>query len=271
MITLEQFHPYLDADTLDNLMAETCREAVIHPQALYLFLQRFVNYSSTYSALVPELCKKIGTSSFFLDRNHRFSHHANRSMDVASKVFAASIEEFGDPRTHVSHRTLSYAMLDAVAEYAGLSEMDITRIAEAGEWLPNIQSQVQAGYAAEFDDLASLVRAMGFHAAAETVGGHEFSIIHNIVFAEQRNDRFGKFIKQHKAHFEHGTVSPWYWIVIHGSEMDGVELIHSDEALTALRRVVEYANVSEAQVIEWAGEGFAQLYGSLSSLSLVKA
>jgi hypothetical protein len=260
MITLEQFRPYLDTDTLDDLMADTTRKAIANPKAFYLFLQRFVTYNGTYSALVPELCKQIGTSSYFLDRDHRFSLHSNRAMDVAAKVFAASIEEFKDPRTQVSHRTLAYALLDAVAEYAGLTNADLEQIAQSAPWLPTAQDQVRAGYAAQADDLPSLVRAMGFHAAAETVGGHEFSIMHSVVFGERQDDRFIQFLKQHKARFEHGMVSPWYWIVIHGHETEGVEYAHSDEALEGLRRVVQYADVSEAQVIEWAGQGFVQLF-----------
>jgi hypothetical protein len=260
MITLDQFRPYLDADKLDALMIETSEAAMVDPQVFYLFLQRFVSYNGTYSALVPELCNKIGTSGFFVEPNSRFAQHSNRAMDVAAKVFAASIEEFGDPRIQVSHRTLAYALLDAVAEFAGLSDADIERIAYAGEWVESVKNQVRAGYAAESDNLQSLVKAMGFHAAAETIGGHEFSIVHRAVFGEKPYSDFIKYMKSHKVSFEHGMVSPWYWIVIHGRDMQGLETIHSEEALIGLRRVVQYTNVPEAQVIEWAGEGFRQLY-----------
>jgi hypothetical protein len=257
MITLQNFQSQLDVSRLNRVMEGACRDAVTNPKALYVFMYRFIFYCRTYTTSVPRLAATIGSSSLFRDPNCFIEEHAERSMDVAAKVFAASIEEFCDPKTGVSHRTLSYALLDKMAEYADMSEAEVQQIAESGVWLSDILELVQDGYRADPDNLPSLVRAIGFHAATETVGLNECSIIHSVIFSEQRNHSFGHFIKNNKIQFQRGVVSPWYWIVIHGTgDTKGLEIEHSDEALQALNRAVKYSSASQEQIIEWAAQGF---------------
>ncbi|MBW4489822.1 MAG: hypothetical protein KME12_18725 [Trichocoleus desertorum ATA4-8-CV12] len=259
MITLEDFQPWLNIDSLNHVMTEACREATISPQALYLFMQRYVRYGRNFSFAVPILSGIIGSSHLFQDPTHPIPAHAERSMDLGAKIFTASIEEFIDPRTGVSHRTLSYGLLDKLAEYANLSNAEIQEIAHSGSWLDNLLKQVQIAYQGQPDDLPSLVRAIGFHVATETVGDNEFSIINSVIFSQQRDRSFGHFIRNSKLNFSQGTVSPWYWIVVHGTlDTKGVEQRHSAEAFSALNDVVQYTSASEAQVIEWAGQGFAE-------------
>jgi hypothetical protein len=260
MITLDDFQPYLDVDDVNHVMKSTCQAAIATPESMHLFMQRFVRYSAAYSHSVPMLCSTIGRSQCFRDLRVAIASHSDRAMDVAAKVFSASIEEFQDPKTGVSHRTLAYALLDRLAEYAGLSAAAVEQTVQAGTWLSDLMAFVQRCYQAESNDLPQMVRAMGFHAAAETIGGNEFSIINSILFSSQRQGDFGDFIKRRKAQFESGVVSPWYWIVIHGTDTtEGVELGHADDAIQALNLAVRYTAVSEAQIIEWAGQGVRQL------------
>ncbi|MEO1297739.1 MAG: hypothetical protein AAFW75_18555 [Cyanobacteria bacterium J06636_16] len=260
MITLDSLQNYLNVDDVNRAMNSTCQDAIATPTAMHLFMQRFVRYSAAYSHSVPGLCGTIGMSQYFQEPKAMISSNADRSMDVAAKVFSASIEEFRDPRTGVSHRTLAYALLDRLAEYAGVSAIEVQQIVQAGTWLTDFTTSVQNGYYARPNSLEDIVRAMGFHAAAETIGGNEFSIINTVLFSSQRRGSFGQFIKQHKVHFEEGIVSPWYWIVIHGtSTTEGVELGHADDAIQALNLAVRYSSASEAQIIEWAGQGVQQL------------
>ncbi|NER78674.1 MAG: hypothetical protein F6K42_03670 [Leptolyngbya sp. SIO1D8] len=260
MITLDDFHAYLNVDDVNHVMRTTCQEAIATPESMHLFMQRFVRYSSAYSHSVPLLCGTIGMSKHFQDHTVAIPSHADRSMDVAAQVFSASIEEFRDPRTGVSHRTLAYALLDRLAEYAGLSATSVQQIVHAGDWLTEMMMFVQQCYQAESHNLEQIIRAMGFHAAAETIGGNEFSIIDSVLFSSQREGSFGQFIKNRKVHFQEGVVSPWYWIVIHGTATtNGVELGHADDAIQALNLAAQYSSVSEAQIIRWAGQGVRQL------------
>ncbi|MEM6435316.1 MAG: hypothetical protein AAF773_15915 [Cyanobacteria bacterium P01_D01_bin.115] len=260
MITLDDFQAYLNADDINTVMKSACQAAIASPELMHLFMERFVKYSASYSHSVPTLCGIIGRSEQFCDPQAAIARHSNRGMDVAAKVFSASIEEFQDPRTGVSHRTLAYALLDALAAYAGLSDAAVERVMQAESWLDDMTQFVQNAYQAEPDSLEQIVRAMGFHAAAETIGGNEFSIINSIFFSGQREGDFGQFIKQHKARFATSMVSPWYWIVIHGtSTTEGVELGHADDAIQALNLATRYSSVSEGQIVEWAGQGVRQL------------
>lgn len=260
MITLDDFQPFLNVDDLNHVMKSTCHDAIATPESMHLFMQRFARYSAAYSHSVPTLCGIIGRSQRFCDSNAAFSAYGDRSMDVAAKAFSASIEEFCDPRTGVSHRTLAYALLDRLAEYAGLSAADVERTMQEGAWVAEMTEFVENCYQASPNSLEEMVRAMGFHAAAETIGGNEFSIINSVIFSNQRQDSFGQFIKRRKVQFDAGVVSPWYWIVIHGTDAtEGVELGHADDAIQALDLAARYSIASEAQIIEWAGEGVRQL------------
>jgi hypothetical protein len=258
MITLENFQSWLDIDSINHVMEAACKEATTSPKALYMFMQRYVRYGRIFSTSVPTLAGTIASSHLFQDPNCPIHMHAERSMDVAAKVLAASIEEFTDPRTGVSHGTLSYALLDKLAEYADLSDTEINQIAQSESWLSGILSFVETAYKAESDDLESIIQAIGFHVATETVGDKEFSIINDVLFSQHRDSNFGRFIRNSKISFPHGTVSPWYWIVIHGTEgTKGVELKHSAEAFAALNYITKYSDASEKQIIAWAGQGFA--------------
>jgi len=260
MITLENFRSCFDEPAINQIMAAACQEATTSPKALYTFMRRFVSYANPYSFSVPQLASVIGSSSLFTDQNCPIASHAERGMDVASPVFSASIEEFRDPRTAVSHRTLSYALLDKLAEYASLTPTEADQIAHAGAWLPEVLDWVREGYAARPDSLSSIVRAIGFHVGAETIGTNECSVMNDVLFTKQKNSAFGQFLRSSKVQFPQGVVSPWYWIVIHGTfETKGVEAEHSAEALLALDRVVQYTDATEEQVIDWARQGFAHL------------
>lgn len=259
MITAQSFKSSLDVPYVNAVMEAACREAVRSPKALYLFMHRFVHYGRSYSFLVPKLAGIIGSSKLLRDPNCEIAAHAERAMDVAANVLTAALEEFRDPRTDVSHRTLSYGLLDKLAEYAELSQIEINEIAASGDWLAEVLGAVNQGYDAQADDLSSIAAAMGFHIGAEIVGEYECSIINDVLYSKQRDTRFGHFIKQSKLHFEAGSVSPWYWIVIHGTfGTKGVELKHSDGALLAINQLVQYSSASEAQIVEWADQGFSK-------------
>ncbi len=258
MITLENFQTSLDIASINHVMETSCKEATTSPKALYLFMQRYVQYGRIFSTSVPTLAGTIASSHIFQDPTCPIQVHANRSMDVAAKVLAASIEEFTDPRTGVSHGTLSHALLDKLAEYADLSNVEINQISQSQSWLSGILSFVETAYTAESNNLESIVKAIGFHVATETVGDDEFSIIHAVLFSQNCDRNFSRFIRNNKVTFPQGRVSPWYWIVIHGTNYtQGVELKHSAEAFAALNYIAKYCDASEKQIIAWAGQGFS--------------
>ena len=259
MIRLSNFNAQLNSTEIDSVMESACEIALNNPVSLYRFIHRFVFYAKTYSTAVPSLCSAIGASRFFQDPSCSFSPHSGRSMDVASKVFSASVEEFCDPKTGVSHRTLSYGLLDTLAEYANLSVDEVNTISQSGHWLLDIVNDVQTIYSPDSDDLAALIRAMGFHAAAETIGENECRIIDSMIFRNRQDRSFRDFIRNRKIKFKDVAVSPWYWIVIHGAEgTHGLEVEHSADAIEALNRAVAYTTESEEQIIAWASQGFAQ-------------
>ncbi|NJN55983.1 MAG: hypothetical protein HC879_00020 [Leptolyngbyaceae cyanobacterium SL_5_9] len=153
---------------------------------------------------------------------------------------------------------MSYGLLDRLAEYAGLSEMETQRIAQSQNWLHVILQKVEEGYSANPQNLSSMVKAIGFHVGAETVGARESAIIHQVIFSQQKDKGLGRFLRQHKLIFDGGQISPNYWVAVHGTEHSiGVEADHAEDAVKALNQVVQYTQATESQVIAWADEGFS--------------
>ncbi|NJL40460.1 MAG: hypothetical protein HC840_19915 [Leptolyngbyaceae cyanobacterium RM2_2_4] len=153
---------------------------------------------------------------------------------------------------------MSYGLLDRLAEYAGLSEMETQRIAQSQNWFHVILQKVEEGYSANPQNLSSMVKAMGFHVGAETVGARESAIIHRVIFSQQKDKELGQFLRQHKLTFDGGQISPNYWVAVHGTEYSiGVEADHAEDAVKALNQVVQYTQATESQVIAWADEGFS--------------
>lgn len=92
MTTLDNVQDYLSLDSINRALHGACQGAIAAPTVMRLFMQRFVRYSAAHNHSLLELCSAIGMSQYFQDLNAAMPSNADRSMDVAAKVCAASIE-----------------------------------------------------------------------------------------------------------------------------------------------------------------------------------
>jgi len=183
---------------------------------------------------------------------------ADRGMEIAALVMSAAADEGMDDRP--VHRVLAQLLLKTVGNYAGLSAEERNEFAKIPAWLNEIVDASIAGYQGTPGDIASLIRALGFHLASEMLGDREYSLLDMIIRRENKGIGFDRYLREkavpvaiqgHKYH-------PWCWVVIH-SECDrsAAEAQHRDYALTALNMAVRYCRESDQQMLTWAKEGFA--------------
>jgi hypothetical protein len=250
-----------DLDKINRSVESCCEIAVRDPRALYLFMQRYVHFNGYAGCLVARLASSIGLSrDLFNNPDCTIVDEADRGMEIAAKVIAATIDEHSDEGAkYVPHRTLAQATLKAVGNYARLSEAERNQFAVTPKWMEEVLTDTVNGYQGVPGNAPALIRAMGFHAASEILADREYSLIDKVVRYDNRGKGFDAYL-----HTDDGKVkingrpfSAWYWIVIHGKHGgSGVEADHFQYALEALDMAAEYRPESAQKVREYALEGF---------------
>jgi hypothetical protein len=119
---------------------------------------------------------------FQFDRLKQTIHTVVQSSVITPKSFYYFIQRYSYFNRYASavisgleahdntHRALDPILLQAVGDYAQLSGPERHRIAQLPNWLREITQSLVSQYPGTPDDIASLVRALGFYAAAEMMG-----------------------------------------------------------------------------------------------------
>lgn len=176
----------------------------------------------------------------------------------AAKVLAATIDEHADAGAQqVPHRTLAQATLQAIGDYAELSDSKLNQIAQAPSWMETIAEDLIAGYQGRVDDLEALVTAVGFHIDSEMLADQEYSLIDKVVRYTNRGSGFDTWLQGKQVSVKGKRLSHWYWIVVHGKHnSSGVEAEHFQLALDALNLLAQYRPESSKLILKWASKGF---------------
>jgi hypothetical protein len=250
-----------DVPKLNSAVESACKVAVNDPKALYIFMQRYVHFNGYAGSLVARLASSIGLSrDLFNNTDCNVIDEADRGMEIAAKVIAATIDEHADQGAkYVPHRTLAQATLKAVGNYAGLSDAERNEIAVVPDWMKEVLAATVNGYQGVPGDATALIRAMGFHAASEILADREYSLIDKVVRYDNRGKGFDAYLRTNdgKVKIEDRQFSAWYWIVIHGKHQgSGVEAEHFQCALEAIDLAAKYRPESNLRVREIALQGF---------------
>ncbi len=263
LFTAEKFDGCFNLNELNVLVETACRNAVQHPTAFYLFMQRYVHFNGHAGSLVARLASAIGLSrDFFIDPTCPVYDESDRGMEVAARVLAATIDEHEDSHGKgLSHRRLAQTTLKSVGDYAELSNAVRDELGVIPPWFATLMREFAQGYQGQPGDLPSLVRGMGFHAASEVLADREYVAIDRIVRHENKNVGYDAFLRDGNGRYEIDgkPVGAWYWVAVHGSHMQaGVELEHFDEALAGINLAARYLKHDPAQISQWVFEGFSQ-------------
>jgi hypothetical protein len=251
-----------DLSRLDRSVSSACELAIKDPKALYLFMQRYVHFNGYAGSLVARLASSIGLSrDLFNDASCKVIDEADRGMEIAAKVIAATIDEHADQGAKSTpHRTLAQATLKAVGNYASLTESERNEFAVAPDWMTAVLRDLFQGYQGIPGDVPALIRAMGFHAASEILADREYATIDKVVRHDYRGQGFDAYLhtSNGKVKIDDRQFSAWYWIVIHGKHQgSGVEAEHFQCALEAIDLVAAYRPESPRQIRQYVLQGFS--------------
>ncbi|MBE9032264.1 hypothetical protein IQ266_21220 [filamentous cyanobacterium LEGE 11480] len=262
VFTAEKFDGCFNLADLNALVEESCRTAIQHPKAFYLFMQRYVHFNGHAGSLVARLASSIGLSrELFLDPNSDVFDQSDRGMEIAARVLAATIDEHSDQHGKgFSHRTLAQATLKSTGDYANLTSAERNELGQIPAWFADLMQEFAQGYQGQPGSLEALVKGMGFHAASEVLADREYVAIDRIVRHENKNSGYDAYLRDGngRSEIDGRQIGAWYWVAVHGSHTQaGVELEHFDEALSAINLAVRYLPANN-EISQWVFEGFSQ-------------
>ena len=251
----EQF----DFASADALCMKACYNALLSPDATYVFFSRYAAINGFAGPLVARLASAIGLSrGTFIDQDE-YPDIADKDMLVAQQVFSATIDEFGDAgQRGLTHRTLAQATVEAAAQFAGLSRYRRRELAQLPvAYQPLLESFIR-DYQGEVGNARRLVYALGYHLASELRADREYALIDEVFLHSSWGKDFKAWLNEHKRVSLFGEALPsWYWVATHGHYGgNGVEWQHFDAALVAIRGARRYSPLPSAEFDALVAEGF---------------
>ncbi len=245
---------------LDSLVKDCCQIASKNPQTLYLFMQRYAFFNSFASSCVARLASSVGLShNLFIDQSCPIIEEADRRMDVASKILAATVDEHSDPYYQgTTHRTIALATLKAIGNFAKLSSEQKNKLSQTPQYLTQIMEKTISWYQGVPGNAIELVKSMGFHVSAEILAGNEYAVIDEVIRYENKGHGLDKYLSNGKKITINGQkINPWYWVVVHGKHKGtGVEEEHFQEALKAFYLAGQFLQEKEDKIQAAFFEGF---------------
>src|SRR5689334_23546370 len=213
-----------------DVIQRACDVAASHPEALFVFMDRYTHWNGYAGPMVAKLAGHIGQSqAVFLDPSEPDEAQATRALDIAAAVFAATVDEHRDHGHRLPHKTLAQALRKATAEYARLSPERRRELGRRPAWLDRIVRDTIREYGGAPDDPASLLRALGVHAASEVLADREYSMLVAVLRRESRDHGFFRYLKARDFRVELGDqrVHAYAWITLHATYHGrGVEQDH---------------------------------------------
>jgi hypothetical protein len=183
-------------------------------------------------------CKERFEQDFQFDRLKQTIDTVMRSAVISPKSFYYFIQRysyFNNALTShlVSHRALDQILLQAVGDYAQLSVQERDRIAQVPSWLKEItQSLVSQYQGTPGDDVAALVRSLGFHTASEMMGDLENAVLDRLVCCD----------------------CPWHHLIIDSQHRGGKD--HCQQTLNTLNLILDDRPELPEQIKAWVYEGY---------------
>ena len=178
--SFEDLEPVLEHHRGNAMFAEALQEAG-SPEDLVLLLGRYIQFNSVFGGAVANFAGAVAVRhDLFRDPQDPVAALADRSAEIASTIFYAAIDEFGDPtKVHrVTHRTMAQATLRAAAQCLGYSSAALNGMLQPDAAVQESVAGVLRGYGVgRVMDGRQILRAIGFHIGSELLADQEFCIL----------------------------------------------------------------------------------------------
>jgi hypothetical protein len=227
-------------------------------EELLRFLARYIQFNSPFGGGVANLAGEIAVKQdLFRDLNEPLAITADRSVEVASRIFFAAIDEFDDRATIQmdTHRTLAQATLKGAGQFFGYGPSALNSVVSINKVTLDAISKVRNGYGvSQAVNECILFRALGFHMGSEILADEEFRLLDG--FLRKQYPELVDYLKQSKVEINGVQHVTYYWIRIHTS----VEADHFAAAAVGANMALRYyaGQESQEQVKRWILEGFAE-------------
>ncbi|MBI1970806.1 hypothetical protein HYS47_03595 [Candidatus Woesearchaeota archaeon] len=199
------------------------------PETIVPIIIKYVHFNRLFGAGVASLAGRVGAQDDLFRANANHGGWNDRSMEVASHIFAAAIDEFGDRElaTHPTHRTMAQAVIKGSTEYSHYPFDDVQD--DLRHIRAKFDAQVTNGYGiySRQDDEQGLFRSIGFHVGSELLADSEFRALDNTL----RRDYpcLVNHLENTKVTISGCEVPAYYWIKIHTS-VEADHFVHAVQA-----------------------------------------
>ena len=202
---------------------------------------KYVCFNRLFGASVASLASRLAqNTNLFLDNKETSDLWNDRSMEVASSIFAAAIDEFGDRgfSSNPTHRMLAQATVKGLDSYSRLRIDDINKDSE--HIRTTFDPQVCNGYGvnARLDEHL-LFKSVGFHIGSELLADGEFRILDSTL--REKYPKLVRYLENTTITISGNSVPAYRWIGIHTT----VEIDHFDHALHAANISLQYYGGSQ--------------------------
>jgi hypothetical protein len=238
-----------------NRIFEKTLEKAVNSDDLLRLLAGYIHFNSSFGSGVANLAGEIGACrDLFRDPDEAIQMLADRSVDVAAKVFYAAIDEFGDAGSahRSTHRCLAQATFKASAEFFGYDPGQINQLVRINEATAEALRKVCDGYGInQALDERQVFQGIGFHLASETLADEEFCILDTVL--RSNHPELVEYLENAHAMIGGTPVEAYRWVRIHMT----VEAEHRDAALASADLAVRYYAGAQTQdcVRRWIVEG----------------
>jgi hypothetical protein len=260
MIQQADLEPVISAHT-GNQSFERALEQIRTGEDLIRLVGNYIFFNAVFGGGVANLAGEIAVrQDLFRDPSEPVQVLADRSVEVASDIFFAAVDEFDDRIAPYrdTHRSLAQATLKGISRYFGCDDAALDRITRPGEAALTVIRNVREGYGVnQTVDEPKLFRAIGFHIGSEVLADEEFDSLHR--FLSSRHPELVRHLESTEVEIGGTAYPPYFWIRVHTS----VEVDHFDAAVKGANTALRYYAGTEST--SWAKarilEGFAEFSG----------
>ena len=250
-ITQTDLKPILAQQCGNRIFAQVLN-GIANKEALLNVLARYIHFNSSFGGGVANLAGEIAVrQDLFRDPHDPFSLTADRSVEIASKIFFAEIDEFYDQAA--SHRALAQQTLKKTGDFFGYDPSALESMVRINKTTHDAVAEVRTGYRINqsVDDYF-LFCALGFHMASEILADEEFRLLDD--FLRKKYPGLVHFLENTEIEMSGIARNAYHWIRIHTS----VEADHFAFASIAANESLRYyaGRENHKRIKEWILEGF---------------